>query len=163
MVLAVSFARIRWQKLADFTQAQVPLIESVARQGALVVDHARLYGAHPRRQFAGQPYPPMSGMRRDTGSPAIAIATSMSPRPIAGIPSEPAAACVAAGADQRLAGNAEALHVGRVGPGFEYHSPNRWQAERRKVWSSAFLLSVCSGLWSTYCTDTSESAVATVC
>ncbi|MEV0163366.1 PP2C family protein-serine/threonine phosphatase [Nonomuraea fuscirosea] len=27
-----------------FTQAQVPLIESIARQGALVVDHARLYG-----------------------------------------------------------------------------------------------------------------------
>ncbi len=40
-------------------------------------------------------------------------------------------------------------------PGRLNHTPKRRQAERRKRWSSAFLKSVCSRLWSTYWAETS--------
>ena len=91
----------------------------------------------------------------------MAVATSMPPSPIASMPSDPAAGVWLSEPTIVLPGIPNrCMWVGWETPlpALEYHSPNRWQADRRKAWSSAFLLSVCSRLWSTYCTDTSVRA-----
>src|ERR1700761_1827052 len=105
--------------------------------------------------------PQIWGMRMCSGRPVIASATSNPPTPIASMPSDPAAGvceseptmvlpgipnrCMCVGCDTPL-------------PGLENHSPNLCAAVRRYSWSSAFFSSVCSRLWSTYCTLTSVRA-----
>ena len=97
--------------------------------------------------------PQTCGMVMCSGSPAIAIATSSPPTPIASIPSDPAAGVcesdptiVLPGTPRRCMCTAWLTPL----PGWEYQTPNRRQALRRNRWSSGLRSSVCSRLWSTY-------------
>ena len=102
--------------------------------------------------------PRISGIVRYSGSPAIAIATSRPPTPMASMPSDPAAqVCESEPASEAPGRPNRCMCTGCETPlpGRENHSPNRWQAERRNRWSAMFRSSDWSRLWSTYCTDTS--------
>ena len=102
--------------------------------------------------------PQISGMVTYSGWPAIAIAISSPPTPIASIPSAPAAQVCESEPIRTAPGRPKCAWC--TGwetplPAFENHSPNRRAADSRKRWSSGFFQSVCSRLWSTYCTDSS--------
>ena len=93
-----------------------------------------------------------------SGSPAMAMATSRPPDPIASIPMAPAAgvwesepAMVAPGRPKRCWWTGWDTPL----PGRENHRPKRSQADLRNRWSSGFLLSSWMRLWSTYWVDTS--------
>src|SRR5271166_3167367 len=97
--------------------------------------------------------PKTAGMRRYTGSPINASATSMPPAPKANIPREPAAdvwlsepTSVSPGLPKRCICTGWLMPL----PGRLYQIPKRRHAERRNRCSSAFRLSLSSRLWSMY-------------
>ena len=97
--------------------------------------------------------PQISGIRTYSGSPAMAMATSRPPVPMASMPSDPAAQVWLSAPIRTWPGTPNRCMCTGCEtpfPGLENHRPNRRQAERRNRWSSAFLLSACSRLWSTY-------------
>ena len=142
-----------WYSITRLTPPFTPCRRSISRMTSFADTHGR--------SSLVSRTPQTSGIRRWTGSPAIARATSMPPTPIASIPSDPAAGVwlslptmVAPGIPNRSMWTGWETPL----PGLEYQMPNRRHAERRNAWSSALLLPDCSRLWSTYCTDTSVRA-----
>ena len=102
--------------------------------------------------------PQISGILVKNGSPAMAMATSRPPAPIASMPIEPAAGVWLSEPTMVLPGLPKCCMCTACEmplPGREKCTPKRWQALCRNRWSSGFLKSSWIRLWSTYCADSS--------
>ena len=109
---------------------------------------------HPRPQAPAQLDPDHDGPLDRYGRPAIATATSVAPAPIASMPSAPAIVVWLSAPTQHLPGPGEPLEVEVVrdpvaGARVEQRRTARPSCAG-SAWSSGFLLSNCSTLWSTY-------------
>ena len=153
-----------WRSIADSVASPGPVVldDAVdAALGAVAAQHleddvlapsttaaARRSARRPRSRASGwsaarRPWParPRARRRRWRACPASRRPGCASPSRPSSCPARRSAAC-ASGARRRCrAWSTTARSAGT--------------AERRKTWSSAFFSSVCSRLWSTYCTDTS--------
>ena len=136
---------ITWRSIADrLREPGTVVLDDPAEPAGHVVaaqhleDH--VLGADPVGQLPDEPTPQICGIARWNGSPAIAIATSSPPAPIASMPSDPAAHVWLSEPSSVLPGMPKrCMCTGWLTPlpGLLYQSPKRWHALCRNRWSSA--------------------------
>jgi hypothetical protein len=115
-----------WYSMIRPTPPLTPCRRSISRITSFALTHG---GSAPVSRT-----PQICGIVTYSGSPAIAIATSRPPTPMASMPSEPAAhVCESDPASDAPGRPNRSMCTGCETPlpGREYQTPNRWQADLR--------------------------------